>query len=354
MLRKRLLVFSLVLALLLVVLAPATALARGWGSPPRTSIHKFSAVFTPTSIDDTVIGTTWPVRDSHDTNVWPIIDIVDEKSTVVGWIVDGRSVYGDVNGNIDGEASFTYGGILDTLQSGSMQGVLAIKTSKGAIYLAASGNIETEVIDLYTFEEIVAWWSVAGGGLPLGVFFAEIYNTEALALLPDGELSFEEIQGWCEAIGLTVGQFFAGIYGSEDLAGLDDETLAALYNNGLPPPNGLPPLTGSQLLGGMYGDTLTLLPQVLNAEFAGTLRVDAGTGAYANIRGTGKFGPANREPLTLHVSPAQHVAEVEGAIALSGMYKEKMLPQRPNLDKDKLRELINKWYERFGQNWRRD
>ena len=346
MLRKRLLVFSLVLALLLVVLAPATALARGWSFSPRTSVNKFSAVFTPTSIDDTIIGTTWPVRDSADTSVWPIIDIVDEKPTVVGWIIDGRSVYGDVNGDIDGSASFTYGGILDTLQSGSMQGVLAIETAKGTMYLAASGSIGTEVTDLYTLEEIVAWWSVAGGGLPLGVFFAQMYNTEALALLPDGELSFEGIQAWCGAIGLTVGQFFAGIYGTPPE--LDDATLAGMYGTMLPP------LQGLQLFGGMYGDTLTPLPQVLNAEFEGTLRVDAGTGAYGNISGTGKFGPANREPLTLHVSPAQHVDEVEGAIALSGKYKEKRLPKRPKLDKGKLDELIDKWHEHSGQNWQDD
>ena len=85
---KKILLVSLALSLVLIAVAPVTALAKKWSLPVRPNIEHFSVVLTPTSIDDTVIGTTWPVRDTVDTNVWPIVDLVEGTPTVVGWVVD--------------------------------------------------------------------------------------------------------------------------------------------------------------------------------------------------------------------------------------------------------------------------
>jgi len=282
---KKILLVSLALSLVLIAVAPVTALAKKWSPPVRPNIEHFSVVLTPTSIDDTVIGTTWPVRDTADTNVWPIVDLVEGTPTVVGWVVDGRSIYGGVTGNIDGNFSFTYGGILDTLQSGSIQGIVTIQTAQGIVYLAARGTSETEVLAVYSFPEIQGW--VAAAGLPsVGVFFAQIYNNNDLALLPD-------------------------------------EVLVA-----------------------MYGSVLPLLPKTLSAEFSGTVRVDAGTGAFSSIYGTGRFKPAGGNPLTLQVHPSQHVYAIDGAIKLTGSYSKRPLPGVFQFDRDKLRDVIEKWREK--------
>jgi len=349
--KKRLLFISLAVALVLTTLVPATALARGWWSPPQPPrAQRFNALMTPTEIDPTVIGTAWPVRDDPKTNVWPIVDLVEGKPTVVGWIVDGRTVYGGVSGNFNGTANFTYGGILDTLQSGSMEGVLAIQTGPlDVIYLAASGTIEANVTEYYTFEEIAVWCQ--GAGLPVGTFFSLIYSNDALALIPDGNLTIADIQAWCTAVEISLVEFFYSIYGDLDPPGLeqpDEATLIWMYEN-VP---SFPPVPGLGLLEGMYGDPLPLLPKTLSAEFKGTLRIDAGTGAYNGVSGQGTFGPAERQPLTLHVWPNQHVYDIDGAIKLSGTYTIKP-PRRPfEVDRDKLEEWMKNWKDRFGRNGR--
>jgi len=285
---KKILLISLAIALVLSAVAPVTALAKKWNPPERPTIERFSVVLTPTSIDNTVIGTTWPVRDTADTSVWPIVDLVEGAPTVVGWVVDGRSIYGGVTGNIGGNFSFTYGGILDTLQSGSIQGIVAIQTLRGIVYLAARGTSETEVLAVYSFLEIQGW--VAAAGLPsVGAFFAQIYNNPELAPLPD-------------------------------------EVLVTMYGSVLPP-----------------------LPKTLSAEFSGTVRVDAGTGAFSSIYGTGKFKPAGGNPLTLQVWPSQHVYAIDGAIKLTGSYSKRPLPGVFQFDRDKLRDLIGKWREKHDE-----
>jgi hypothetical protein len=267
--------------------------------------------------------------------------MVDGKPTVVGWIVDSRSVQGSVSGDLSGASTFTYGGILDNLQSGSMQGTLVIASGQGVLYLAASGEIATAVIGLYEFGEIVAW--CGGVGYPVSAFLSQMYNAAELGLLPDGELSFEQLQAWCTAIGMTTGQFFAGLAGDPSLADYPDEVIGTLYGTALPI------LSGLQILGGMYGDSLPPLPKTLSAEFSGTLRVDAGTGIYSGVNGQGKFGPYNRQPLILSVSPDQHVESVEGAIALSGTYDLNKPFSPRELNREKLGKLIQQWKDRFGE-----
>jgi len=334
---RRIVLISLAIALVLSGVAPATALAKKWRPPERPKIERFSVVLTPTSIDDTVIGTAWPVRDAAETNVWPIVDLVEGTPTIVGWVVDGRSIRGGVTGNIGGNFSFTYGGILDTLQSGSIQGIVAIQTARGIVYLAARGTSETEVLDVYSFPEIQGW--VPAAGFPsVGAFFEQIYNSEELALIPDGNLTLADIQAWCDAVGISLVEFLYGIYGDLLPPGLDGPTLAAMYSSGQ-----IPPLPGLQFLGGMYGDVLPPLPKTLSAEFSGTVRVDAGTGAFSSIYGTGRFKPAGGNPLTLQVWPSQHVHAIDGAIKLTGTYSKRPLPGVFQFDRDKLRDLIEKW-----------
>ncbi|MFC2122155.1 hypothetical protein ACFLRP_00525 [Bacteroidota bacterium] len=282
---KKILLISLALSLVLIAVAPITTMAKRWSPPERPNIERFSVVLTPTSIDNTVIGTTWPVRDTVDTNVWPIVDLVDGTPTVVGWVVDGRSIYGGVTGNIGGNFSFTYGGVLDTLQSGSIQGIVAIQTARGVVYLAARGTSEAEVLAVYSFPEIQGW--VAAAGLPsVGVFFAQMYNNPDLAPLPD------------------------------------------------------------EVLVTMYGSVLPLLPKTLSAEFSGTVRVDAGTGAFSSVKGTGKYKPAGGNPLTLQVWPSQHVYAIDGAIQMTGSYSKRPLKGVFKFDRDKARDVIKKWREK--------
>jgi len=341
---KKLLLISLALALVLAAVAPATILAKKSRPPRKPAVQYFTAVMTPTAIDDTVIGANWPVRDTAETNVWPIVDLVEGVPTIVGWIVDGRSIYGSVAGDIAGDFTFTYGGVLDTLQSGSIQGIVAIHTGQGVFYLAARGTSEAEVVGVFSFAEIAEWWGGAGGGLALGVFFAEIYNNAALALIPDGNLTLADIQAWCAAVGLSLVEFFYSIYGDLLPPELDEPTLAAMYSGGL-----IPPLPGLQLLGGMYGDPLPPLPKTLSAEFSGTVRVDAGTGVYSGINGLGKFQPAGGNPLTLELYPNQHVYAIDGAIQLTGYYSKKPLRQILKFDKKKLRKWMEEWKEQHGQ-----
>jgi len=339
--KKKVLLISLSLVLVLAILVPTAALAKGVPILPKPPVAKrFNAVLTPTAIDATIIsGAPWPVANPPQSNVWPIIDLIDGKPTIVGWIVDSRGVHGSVSGDLNGAGEFAYGGILDTLQSGSMQGVLGIQTGGvNAIYLAASGDLAAKVIALYQFGEIVAW--CAGQGLPVGMFFSVIYNTDYLALLPDGDMSFAELQAWCAAIGVTTGQFLASVGYPPELAGLPDEAIEPMYGPVLPP------LPGLAILGGMYGVPLPPLPKTLSAEFKGTLRIDAGTGEFSGVRGIGQFGPYNKTPLILNVSPDQHVQSVTGAIQLSGTYIKKA-PEPRKLDKEKLLEVMKQWKDRI-------
>lgn len=143
--KRRLLFISLALALVLVALAPAATLAK---KEPKPNPTHFAAIMTPTAIDGTVEGTYyWPVRGTAETNVWPIYD----EDVLIGWLIDGRSISGDVTDGFEGSFTFTYGGILDTVQSGSIQGMLAIEHSDevGVLYMAASGTLEAEVIEIY-------------------------------------------------------------------------------------------------------------------------------------------------------------------------------------------------------------
>jgi len=301
---KKLVLASLVLALALVSVAPATVMAKRWNFPGRPVARHFEAVLTPTSIDSPVVsGASWPTPNPPEANSWPIVDLVDVEGvptpTIVGWVVDGRSIYGGVTGDITGGFTFTYGGILDTLQSGSIQGIVTIQTAEGVLYLATSGSLEAEVIGAYLFEEIAGWWysepvqsSIEGCPLspcPLWVFFVEIYNNDDLTLLPD------------------------------------------------------------EVLAGLYGDVLPPLPKTLSAEFSGTVRVDAGTGVYSSVSGNGRFKPAGGDPLTLHIYPNQHVHAIEGAIMLTGQYNKRQLRQPIEFDRDKLRQLVDKWQGQHGK-----
>jgi len=295
---KKILLISLALSLVLIAVAPITTMAKRWSPPERPKIERFSVVLTPASIDNTVIGTTWPVRDTADTNVWPIMDLVEGETTVVGWVVDGRSIYGGVTGNIGGNFSFTYGGILDTLQSGSIQGIVTIQTVRGIVYLAARGTSETEVLAVYSFVEIAGWW----------------YSEPVQSSIEECPISISPC---------PLGVFFAQIYSNPDLAPLPDEVLVTMYGSVLPP-----------------------LPKTLSAEFSGTIRVDAGTGAFSSIYGTGRFKPAGGNPLTLQVWPSQHVYAIDGAIKLIGSYSKRPLPGVLQFDRDKLRDVIEKWREK--------
>ncbi len=346
--KKKVLFISLAFVLIATTLVSATVLAKGAPTPPTPPrTVRFTATMTPTAIDATVISTaSWPQASPPNSNAWPIYDMVNGTPTIVGWIVSNRSVTGGVTGDLEGNGIFTYGGILDTVQSGSMQGVLLVNTGGiDTLYLAASGSLAASIVSFFDFAGIATWCS--GAGIPVGMFFAQVYNAPALALLPDGDMSFAQIQAWCAAIGVPVPQFLAGVYQTPSLATLPEAALQAMY--GAPAPPSLPILQGLLILGAMYSDTLPSLPKTLTAEFSGTLRVDAGTGAFSGSSGQGQFGPVDKTPLTLQLSPAQHVEGVEGAIKLSGTYQKKQITPR-KLDPDKLRDAIGRWKDRFPRN----
>lgn len=337
---KKLIFISLAVCLALTTFVSVTAFAKD--SPPQPNIHatrSFNSVLTPTAIDPPVVSSApWPVAAPPGSNSWRILSTVDGKSSVVGWIVDSRSVYGNVSGDLSGLSTFTYGGILDTLQSGSIQGILIINTGGlDSLYLAASGTLATAVKEYYPFTEIAAWCQAAG--FPVGMFFAQIYEASQLALLPDGKLTFSDLQAWCGAIGLKTGPFLAGLTGNTALAALPDTTIQTMYGTVIPL------ISGLQLLGGMYGVNLPSLPKTLSAEFSGTLSVDKGTGVYNDATGQGRFGAYKNKPLTLQVSPAQHVISIAGAIQLSGTYNQKPVHDKnfQNPDRENVRDWIGNW-----------
>jgi len=322
----------------MTTLISTTTFAAGWSTAKKP--QSFTSVMTPSSIDAAVISTSaWPIATPAGSNNWPIMDIVDGKPAIVGWIVDSRSVYANLTGNLQGAGIFTYGGILDTEQSGSMQGDLVVNTGGlNAFYMAASGKLNASVTEYYDFPGIAAWCQ---GQFPVGAFFSQVYNAPQLALLPDGNLTFAQLQAFCTANGITTGQFFAGVTGNTALASLPDEAISPMYGTVLPI------LSGLQILGGMYGSTLPSLPKTMNADFSGTLNVESGTGIYSGANGQGTFGPYKRIPLTLHVTPAQHVQSIDGSIQISGTYSTRTFnPRKPDLDKFK--NQISKWKDYFG------
>ena len=300
---KKLVLFSLVLAMVLAVVAPAAVMAKRWSFPGRPVVRYFETILTPAEIDSPVVsGEPWPTPEPQGANSWAIVDELDvggvPTPAIVGWIVDGRSIYGGVTGDVAGSFTFTYGGILDTLQSGSIQGIVTLQTGEGILYLATSGSSEAGVTGAFSFEEIAAWW----------------YSPPVQSSLVD-----------CPVSPCPLGVFFAEIYNNSDLAALPDEVLA-----------------------GMYDDILPVLPKTLNAEFSGTVRIDAGTGTYSSVSGNGKYKPAGGDPLTLHLYPNQHVHAIEGAILLTGQYTKRQLRQELEFDRDNLSKFIEKWRAKYG------
>jgi hypothetical protein len=282
--RRKLIVLALAITLVLTILTPMTVLATGAKPPPA---KHFSIIMTPTNIDDTSLGTVWPVRDSAATNVWPIIDMVTSDGTpaptIVGWIIEGRSIYGTIDGDMKGNFTFTYGGIVDILQSGSIQGIGTLQAGGlNIVYLAARGEIESQVEDLYTFTEI---------------------------------------QTWCAGVGITLGTFFAQIYNTPELAELPDTVLQAMYEAGQLPP----------------------LPKTLTAVISGTVKIDSGTGIYSGIRGIGQLQSYNNKPLILSVWPNQHVWEIDGKMKMTGFYTNQPPRQLGNIDREKLLKAIEEF-----------
>lgn len=290
--KKRLLFTGLALTLVAVMLVPAAVLA----APPVIPVARhFSVTLTPSNIDDTVLGTTWPVRNTPGTNVWPIVDQVPTGSppqptpTIIGWIIDGRSVYGVMSGDVNGQFTLTYGGVVDALQSGSIQGIVTLNSGGlDTIYLAADGDLNAQVKEYYNFDEIKAWCSVVP--IPLDVFFSQIYN-------------------------------------SAELLGKDEAFLRYVYESGI----------------------VTPLPKTLTANFSGTVKIEAGTGAYSGVRGRGQFEPLGKKPLLLSVYPNQHVYKIAGAIKLTGTYIKQQPREIGRTDRDRLQEAVDQFKKHFNQ-----
>ena len=294
--KKKLFLISLALVVLVAIFIPVNALAADGGRSSAVPVAKhFSVTLTPVSIDDTVLGTVWPVRDTASTCVWPILD----STGIIGWIIDGRSIRGGLSGDINGEFSFTYGGVLDVLQSGSIQGVVTLKAGGlDVVYMAADGDLEAQVKAYYTFAEI---------------------------------------QGWCAAVGIPTNVFFSLIYNAPGLAGIPEALLGMAYGASAPLPAPYPPLP-----------PLPLLPKTLTADFSGTVRIDAGTGAYNGSRGNGQFA-SGKQLLTLYVYPNQHVYKMDGQIKMTGTYIKQTPRQIGNIDRDKLKDAIDKFKGNFGR-----
>lgn len=286
---KRLFFVALALVLVSTFLVSGLALADGRDSRDR-SPRSFTVTATPQTMDDTVIGTAWPVRDTSATNVWPVVNMVPvggvSTPTVAGWIVDGRTIYGTLAGDVAGTFTFTYGGVLDTLQSGAIQGVMTMRAGGAdTIYMAISGDLAAQIKTVY---------------------------------------AFGEIQAWCTAVGLPgAGPLFAAIYGVPGLAAAPDAYLATLY-----------------------GVQLPSLPKTLSADIGGTTRIDAGTGTYAGFQGKGTFDVPNNQTLTLYVYPNQHVYQIGGSIKLTGTMSK---PQQRGPSADVDRESVQRSMEKLKE-----
>lgn len=286
--KRKGLIITLVLVILVVMLVPATVAARGWRTVPKP--NTITVTLVPEVMDDTVIGTEWPIRDTAETNVWAIIDMdtssEEPAATIVGWVVNGRSIYGEVEGGIDGNFSFTYSALVDDLQTGTMQGITVISNDNGQVYLSEDGTIDSEITCYFTFEEINAW---------------------------------------CEAIGIPTAYFCAEVYEYPDLAGLPVEILAA-----------------------MYGSELPLLPKCLDTSFSGTASVDAGTGQFADIEGKGVFNPKDGVPMSVYLYPNQHVASIEGEIELTCVYTNTAKKRVLDFDRDEVRDRVTDIWGNYG------
>lgn len=156
---RKLLVIGVFLALCLAVLVPAATMAGSAGTEEATATKSFNAVLTPSAMDATKIAPfpnyPWPKRETADTNVWPIVDVYLPNTPVTGWIVNGRSIYGNTTGDASGPFTFTYGGIVDVMQSGSIQGAVVIQTAQGTLYVTAVGGSKTKIIDVYTTQPTI-------------------------------------------------------------------------------------------------------------------------------------------------------------------------------------------------------
>lgn len=287
--KKRLLFIGLAVVALVAMLIPTYALADSGQLPNLPFGRHFSVTMTPATIDDTVLGSAWPVRDSASTDVWPITD----STGMVGWIIDGRSIRGSLGGDIKGNFTFTYGGVLDVLQSGSIQGIVTLNAGGlDVVYMAASGDLQAQVKDYYTFTEIQGWCTLAD--IPVDVFFSKIYNAPALAGLPTNLLGME-------------------------------------YGASAPLPAPYPPLP-----------PLPLLPKTLTADFSGTVKVDAGTGAYSGYSGSGQFS-SGKQLLTLSVYPSQHVYNMVGQITMTGTFTKQTPRRIGDIDLGKLKDAVDKF-----------
>lgn len=278
---KRTLLVFLILVLITALVIPGVALAQN--KLTGKSYKSLDLSMNPTSIDQPSISTApWPQSNPGTANSWPIFDNVNGTPTVVGWVVDHRTIYGTVTGDANGQFTLTYGGILDSLQSGSMHGTVVITTTQGNVYFQAEGTSEAIIKETYTFEEIASW---------------------------------------CQAAGLTSGMFFAAFYGNGDLGSLPDGQLVL-----------------------MYGTVLPLLPKTLQDDFKGTATVESGTGYYAAIHGTAQFHPATGIPIILSVYPNQHVYNITGTIVLRGF--KSIERARISQDViGKVKDAIQQWFK---------
>ncbi|MDD4859379.1 MAG: hypothetical protein PHR56_04165 [Dehalococcoidales bacterium] len=276
---KKLIWVCLTLVMIAGLAIPASAVAQDLRT--QNAPKRFELTLTPQTIDQPSISAAlWPQANPANANSWPIYDMVGGAPTVVGWIVDGRTIYGAVSGDANGQFTFTYGGVLDTIQSGSIHGIVTIGTAQGVVYLLADGTSEATIKETYQFAEVAAW---------------------------------------CQQVGITAGIFFAQFYGVPELAAVPDAQLAL-----------------------MYGTALPLLPKTLGASFSGKVTVESGTGNYSSIHGTAIFKPAGNKSIILNVYPNQHVYNLSGAIIVTN-FKAISRIRLPNVDANAVKEKVKDW-----------
>ncbi|MDD5287880.1 MAG: hypothetical protein PHY28_02040 [Dehalococcoidales bacterium] len=276
---KRLIFICLTIAVMIAVAIPTATMAKDLrpAAPPQ----RFELKLTPQSIDQPGVSTApWPQANPANANSWPIYDIVDGAPAVVGWIVDSRSIYGTVSGDATGQFVFTYSGVLDTIQSGSIHGIVTIGTAQGTVYLLADGTSDASIKETYTFNEVA---------------------------------------GWCQQVGIPVGAFFAQYYGIPDLSSVPIAELTAAYGTALP-----------------------LLPKTLGASFSGKVTVESGTGNYAAIHGTATFKPEANKSIILSVYPNQHVYNLSGGIIVTSFRAISRI-RLPQVESKTIKEGIKNW-----------
>ena len=124
------------ICLALLATMPGVALAKGHHD---TDVKHINATMRVTAIDDTALyQNVFPLDENYQVMQYPF-----DPADVAWWQVMDRTVEGKIRGKLKGTWEFTYSGLLNPQQAGTIDGSLTITTKKGQIFALASGTTAT-------------------------------------------------------------------------------------------------------------------------------------------------------------------------------------------------------------------